>query len=117
MAEIYPIKRTARPHQVTQKPTPQQTASECERHDDVTAIIEIEECCAALFDRWCETRHVVALTYLMYVWPVPEWSPHRAHKISLVLRELRCLHTDSLTPPDHQLIRRVLNAVESGFRF
>jgi len=117
MAEIHPIKRTPRLHLATHKPTPQQTPKECERHDDVTAVTEIEDCCAALFDHWCETRHVVALAYLMYAWPAPEWSAHRAHRISLALRELRRLHTDSLDPLEHQLIRRALNAVESAFRF
>lgn len=115
MSEIYPFKRATRfPHELN-RPAAQPAATEPLSREDAVVFDEIEDCCAALFDRWCETRHVVPLVYLMHVWPLPETSIHLARRVAVVLSELQRLHTESLGPRDHQLIRRALGAVERAF--
>lgn len=115
MSEIYPFKRATRFLREVDRPMPQPAGTEPLAHDEAAVLSEIEDCCAALFDHWCETRHVVPLAYLMHVWPLPGTSVHLARRVAIVLRELQRLHTESLGPREHQLIRRTLGAVERAF--
>ncbi|MFX1736038.1 hypothetical protein [Paraburkholderia kururiensis] len=115
MSEIYPFKRATRFLHEPNRRVALPAATEQLSHDNAMVLAEIEDCCAALFDRWCETRHVVPLAYLMHVWPLPGTSVDLARRVAIVLRELQRLHTESLGPVEHQLIRRALGAVERAF--
>jgi hypothetical protein len=56
------------------------------------SIEHINAMCLALFDRWCETRSVVPLTYLLKGWPMMNSAPETLRGLATALRELRRQH-------------------------
>ncbi|WP_224008635.1 hypothetical protein [Paraburkholderia tropica] len=77
-----------------------------------TLIDDLERCCARLFERWCESRRVVPLAYLMHAWPLADASMHPAKRLAGALRDLLHFHADALDSSDRRLIRYALAAAE-----
>jgi hypothetical protein len=108
-----PIKRTTPSTTSPHMRSPQPLAAEFEldgRLPDLHA--EIERCCVALFERWCESRCIVPLAYLMHVWPIPAPNPRLVCRLSTTLSALSRAHADALDPVDHQLIRQAIAAID-----
>ncbi|MFP3798824.1 hypothetical protein [Paraburkholderia tropica] len=76
------------------------------------ALDNIERCCTRLFERWCESRRVVPLAYLMHAWPMADPGAHRAKRLSGALRDLLRFHADTLDSGDRRLIRYALAAAD-----
>jgi hypothetical protein len=66
------------------------------------AIEDIHSICQRLFDRWCETRNVAALSYLMRCWPLMDSEPRTLRKLDETLREFKRRHRDAV---DHEALR------------
>lgn len=59
---------------------------------------EADALCLRLFDTWCETRSVMALTYLMHCWPLCNTGMERLRRLHETLKDLRNSHPDQLDP-------------------
>ena len=71
------------------------------------ALEDIDRLCNLLFDSWCERRSVIPLAYLMHAWPIAGATTLVGTRLQETLHALRQLHSDSLSPNDHQIIRQV----------
>ena len=80
------------------------------------AAEQIETQCLALFERWCETRHVVPLAFLMHAWPLPIPMPHFAGQLVRSLQTLMHLHADALDVEDCRLIEPAISIAERIWR-
>jgi hypothetical protein len=69
----------------------------------------VEQICLTLFDRWCEQRNVIALTYLMYRWPVTGDDPSLVERLVQSLRELGEYHHESLRNEEAVLLGLLLD--------
>ena len=76
---------------------------------------QIEACCLALFDRWCEKRRVVPLAYLMYAWPIPTPTPPLIRRLSRSLHDLMLSHSDSLDVDECRLIEDAIAIAEQNW--
>ena len=70
----------------------------------------VEQICLTLFDRWCEQRNVLALTYLMYRWPLAGDDPSLVRRLVHSLRELREHHHESLRNEETALLGLLLDS-------
>ncbi|ANB75630.1 hypothetical protein P3T22_005001 [Paraburkholderia sp. GAS348] len=77
---------------------------------------EIEACCLALFDRWCEKRRVVPLAYLMHAWPIPKPTPTLMRHLSRSLHDLMLSYSDSLDVDECRLIEDAIAIAEENCR-
>jgi hypothetical protein len=69
----------------------------------------VEQICLTLFDRWCEQRNVIALTYLMHGWPLTRDDPSLIGRLVQSLRELVEHHHESLLNEEIALLVRLLS--------
>ncbi|WP_321813947.1 MULTISPECIES: hypothetical protein [unclassified Paraburkholderia] len=69
---------------------------------------ELEQLCAALFERWCERRSVIPLTFLMRNWPIVSPSTPNFHSLSLSLEQLAICEDDALDLDDRKLILQIV---------
>ena len=83
-----------------------------ESHD---AASEMNDLCLQLFDRWCEARSVVALSYLMTAWPIAVPEPPSARHLSDVLRNLMSAHADCLENDERQLAEKVIGVANQMY--
>jgi hypothetical protein len=81
---------------------------------DVAA--QMEACCSALFERWCEERRVIPLAYLMHAWPLAAPSPVGIWRLSRSLHDLILSHAESLSLDDCRLIEDVIAFAERPTR-
>lgn len=75
-----------------------------ERNERPDVAAQMEACCCALFERWCEERRVIPLAYLMHAWPLATPSPAYIRRLSRSLRDLILSHAESLGIDDCRLI-------------
>jgi hypothetical protein len=80
------------------------------------AAEQIETHCRALFERWCETRHVVPLAYLMHAWPMAAPVPRLAGRLAQSLQTLMHLHADALDVEDCRLVEEAISIAERIWR-
>lgn len=69
---------------------------------------EVEQLCGALFERWCERRSVIPLTFLMRNWPIVSPSTPHFHSLSLTLEQLANCEEDAIDSDDRKLIFKIL---------
>jgi hypothetical protein len=69
---------------------------------------EVEQLCGALFERWCERRSVIPLTFLMRNWPIVSPSTPNFHSLSLSLVELANCEEDTLDIDDRKMILKIV---------
>ena len=69
---------------------------------------EVERLCCALFERWCERRSVIPLTFLMRNWPIVSPSTPNFHSLSLSLVELANCEEDTLDIDDRKMILKIV---------
>jgi hypothetical protein len=93
-----------------ESPSPLAPVPELDERPDLLAAIETR--CLALFERWCENRHVLPLAYLMHVWPIPKPNSRLTQRLASALHDLRTSHADSLDSIDHQLIHEALDIID-----
>jgi hypothetical protein len=72
----------------------------------------IEACCVTLFERWCESRLVIPLAYLMSVWPLATPSPLYMRRLSRSLDDLVRAHGEMLGDDDCRLIEDAIAHAE-----
>jgi hypothetical protein len=98
----FPVRNECRPVAGSSDGTP---------HPDVTSqrLAHVEQICVTLFERWCEQRNVLALTYLMYGWPLMGGDPYLVRRLVQSLRELGEHHQEALLNEDAELLRLLLN--------
>jgi len=70
--------------------------------------LAIDSVCTVMFDRWCDRRGLIQLSYLMHAWPITNSAPMQYKRLSSTLRELTISHSDSLDSEDHRLIQRAI---------
>lgn len=58
------------------------------------AVEQINAICMRLFDKWCETRSVTPLVYLMHCWPMIDSTPNALRRLGETMRDLRRYHVD-----------------------
>ncbi len=75
-------------------------------HSNIT--VEIEDLCSTLFNRWCESRSVVPLAYLMNSWPLTASTPTRIRRLSSALLALMNSNCSELEVEDRRLISSVV---------
>jgi hypothetical protein len=75
-----------------------------ERNVQPEVAAQMEACCSALFERWCEERRVIPLAYLMHAWPLATPSPVYIRRLSRSLHDLVVSHAESLGVDDCRLI-------------
>ncbi len=68
----------------------------------------IDDLCNELFDRWCESRSLVPLSYLLYAWPIVAVTPLKAERLIDALRDLTQFHRESLGVHDLKTISEVM---------
>lgn len=74
-------------------------------------LCEINQACTALFDRWCERRNVIGLTYLMSAWPLLAENSAVVRRLLMCLTELRKYHTDCLFDEELGLVDAAIDKV------
>jgi hypothetical protein len=75
---------------------------------------QIEACCLALFERWCEQKRVIPLAYLMHAWPIPRPTAPLIKRLSGSLHDLMRWHSDSLDTEERRLIADAIAIVEEA---
>jgi len=79
-----------------------------ERNAQPDAAAQMEACCNALFERWCEERRVIPLAYLMHAWPLATPAPMDLRRLSRSLHDLILSHAESLSIDDCRLIESAI---------
>lgn len=72
-----------------------------ERED---AIEDIHSICRRLFDTWCDTKNVTALSYLMRCWPLLNSDPASLRKLNEQPRQMRRQHRDAVDRETLQML-------------
>jgi hypothetical protein len=60
----------------------------------------IDDLCLRLFDRWCECRELLPLSYLLHVWPISDAQAHRLRKMQDTIDELLTSNRTTLSQRD-----------------
>ena len=68
---------------------------------------QVDDLCITLFDRWCERRELLALTYLLHAWPLFASTRPPLRRLSATLRELLTFHANALDELDRDLIANI----------
>jgi hypothetical protein len=76
---------------------------------------EMNDLCLQLFDRWCEARSVVPLSYLMAAWPIAVPEPPSARHLSDVLRSLMSAHSDCLETDERQIAEKLIGVANQMY--
>ncbi|MFL9890117.1 hypothetical protein P0D71_00140 [Paraburkholderia sp. RL17-383-BIF-A] len=76
------------------------------------SIEHINAMCLCLFDRWCETRSVAPLTYLLQGWPMMNSEPDALRRLGNALRELRRQHPHDSSDASFQEVCELSDCVE-----
>ncbi|WP_240655758.1 hypothetical protein [Paraburkholderia phosphatilytica] len=71
------------------------------------AIEDIHSICQRLFDSWCDTNNVTALSYLMRCWPLLNSDPTSLRKLDETLRQLRRQHGDAVDRETLQMLGKL----------
>ncbi|PRX28171.1 hypothetical protein B0G75_112114 [Paraburkholderia sp. BL18I3N2] len=76
------------------------------------SIEHVNAMCLRLFDRWCESRSVVPLTYLLRGWPMMDGDPETLRRLGTALRELRRQHLHDSNDAAFQEVCELSDCVE-----
>lgn len=68
---------------------------------------QVNDLCIALFDRWCERRELIPLTYLLHAWPIVPSARPPLKALSATLDELLTFHADALDERDRELFANI----------
>jgi hypothetical protein len=79
------------------------------------AASEMNDLCLQLFDRWCEARSVIALSYLMTAWPIAVPEPPSARHLCDVLRNLMTAHSDCLETDERQIAEKLIGVANQMY--
>lgn len=117
MAKHEPLKRVALTDSQLQIRPVESISPVFGPRDASIALDDVDNCCALLFERWCERRCVVPLAYLMRVWPMADPGSHQAQRLLGALRDLLRFNAEMLDANDRRLIRHALAAAGEAAQF
>ncbi|MBN3759612.1 hypothetical protein [Burkholderia sp. Ac-20365] len=75
-------------------------------------VEQVNLLCLRLFDRWCETRCVTALAYLMHCWPLMDSTPAALRRLGETMCDLRRYHADQLDGEGFQALCEMADLIE-----
>jgi hypothetical protein len=79
---------------------------------DGRATRQVDHACRLLFDRWCQERNIIPLTYLLHSWPVANTGRDPLKRLAETLRELNKLQPEILGPDAVQTLMGIEDDIE-----
>jgi hypothetical protein len=71
-----------------------------------------DELCERLFENWCEKRCVIALTYLLYGWPMSAPCGEGLIRLLESMKHLRILHNELLSDEEVSIIAELVKVID-----